>query len=355
MQSRRGKRTLLVVCIVVITAALAIPASRRQSSVDGLLVEAVPGHEGLYRTAFEVMGTDARLQVAAADRKCAGRMLKAATREAGRVEALMSTYRADSELSRLNQTGARQPVALSAQTRHVLQAAGEMCRLTEGAFDITYAPLRGLWRRAREHDRVPAQAEVDKVLGVVGYGNLILERGGARLAKPDVQVDLGGIAKGYAIDLATEALRAAGARSAIVDIGGDMRLLGMPDDGRKWRIEVRRPPGVSERIVLELGPCAVTTSGDYARGFRVADKWFSHIIDPRTGWPVENVPSVTVVAPDAMTADALATGLNVMGPERGIRLVDDMPEVECMMMVRLPDGTVEKHLSAGFENLMGSP
>jgi thiamine biosynthesis lipoprotein len=167
-----------------------------------------------------------------------------------------------------------------------------------------------------------------------------------------MEVDLGGIAKGYAIDAAAEALQAAGASSGLVDIGGDLRLFGSPSGGGKWRVEVRRPRGVEEAIILKLDPCAVTTSGDYARWFPVAGKHYSHIVDPCTGWPVPDVPSVTVVAPDATTADALATGLSVMGAAKGVALVDALPGVECMMMTRGPDGSVTRHLSRGFQDLI---
>ena len=112
-----------------------------------------------------------------------------------------------------------------------------------------------------------------------------------------------------------------------------------------------RPPGVAQTAVLRLPPCAVTTSGDYERWFALDERHYSHIVDPRTGWPVADMCSVTVVAPDAITADALATGLSVMGAEAAVELVDSLPATECMMMVRQPDGTARRHLSRGFGDL----
>jgi thiamine biosynthesis lipoprotein len=167
-----------------------------------------------------------------------------------------------------------------------------------------------------------------------------------------MEVDLGGIAKGYAIDRAAEALQQAGASGGIVDVGHDLRLFGTPEHGGKWRVGVHRPPGVTREFILEVGPCAVTTSGDYARGFLIDNKWFSHIIDPRTGRPATDVTSVTVVGPDATSADAMATALSVMGPEEGLALVEGLREFECLFMTRMPHGSVEFQMSSGFDSLL---
>jgi len=165
-------------------------------------------------------------------------------------------------------------------------------------------------------------------------------------------VDLGGIAKGYGIDLAAEALLRAGVEAALVDIGGDIRAIGRPGPERTWRIKVRSPAADTKEVVLEIASGAVATSGDYARGFRIGQRWFSHIIDPHTGRPAPSSASVTVVAADATLADGLATGLSVMGPGKGIPLVDSLPGVECMMVVRDKAGGLSERFSAGFRSMI---
>jgi len=337
--------------LVLALVVAALVRSRAEAPpTEGLHVWEHQGKPGRWQTAFEAMGTDVRLEAYAPDEDAARRMFAAAARQIDLVNRLMSTYREDSDVSRLNRQGVAE---VDERTVAVLRKAEEVSRLSGGAFDVTYAPLRTMWRRAAAEDRLPTPEEVQTAVALVGHEKLKLSGRTVRFERAGMEADLGGIAKGYAIDLAAEALRAEGARAGIVDIGGDLRLFGRPAQRQKWRIEVRRPPGVEEVIVIEVGPCAVATSGDYARGFRVEGRWFSHIIDPRTGRPVDDVPSVTVVAPDAMTADALATALSVMAWGRGLELVDALPGVECMMMLRRADGTIEKHMSAGFAELIG--
>jgi thiamine biosynthesis lipoprotein len=344
--------SLLALCIGAALVLLMMLRGRRPVPAGELAVWPEEGKPGRYETRFEAMGTDARLEVAAPSLSAAREMMSAAVREIRTVEERMSTYRPDSEISRLNRLGAVQAVELSAHTLRVLEAAARASELTGGAFDVTYAPLRTLWRKASQAGQVPSEEDIRQAVSCIGWRNLLVEGNKARFLVPGMEVDLGGIAKGYAIELAAEAMMRAGARSGIVDVGGDLRLFGLPDGRPSWLVEVKRPPGVPEQIILAVPPCGITTSGDYARGFQVGDKSFSHIIDPRTGWPVASMASVTVVAPDTTTADGLSCGLSVMGPERGIALVDSLPGIQCMMMVRRPDGTVERHASRGFAALV---
>jgi len=349
----RGRLAANALAVSFLLAAVVL-ASLRHASREPLDVRETAGEPGRYEARFTAMSTDVRLSMNAPSLGRARSMAAAALARVREVERLMSAYAPDSDVSRLNRLGGRGDVALSAQTMHVLQRAGEVHGLTHGAFDVTYAPLRDLWRDARQSGRPPDSAAVREALARVGFERLILGADGARFGAVGMEVDLGGIAKGYAIDLAAESLRRGGATHGFADIGGDLRFFGLPPGRSRWRVEVYRPPGLTERPLLSLHPCAVTTSGDYARGFRVGDEWYSHIIDPRTGRPVGDVPSVTVVAPDATTADALATGLAVLGPEDGLALVDSLAGVECMMLVRDAGGRISKHLSGGFHRFLES-
>jgi len=320
--------------------------------VPAVAVVAAGCRPARYEMRFDALGTEARLVVVAPSQSRAAKMFEAARGQIELVDRLMSTYREDSEISLLNARGAEEAVKLSPPTLEVVRRAVEVSRLSGGAFDITYAPLRSLWRRAEKDGAVPDETAVRDALSRVGYAKLVVEADTVRFAVPGMEVDLGGIAKGYAIDLAVRALQEAGARSGIVDIGGDVRLFGRPAEREKWRVRVRKPPGGQETIDVELPPCAVTTSGDYERGQQVGERWFSHIKDPRTGRPVAGVPSVTVVAPDATTADALATALSVLDAEGGVRLADSLPGVECLIMTRREDGGLAKHMSSGFAALI---
>jgi thiamine biosynthesis lipoprotein len=299
------------------------------------------------------MSTDGSLTMVTTDPRVADRATEAAIQEVQRVEELMSTFRPESEISRVNRSAGGEPVAVSAPTAEVVRAALRMAETTDGAFDVTYAPLGAAWRKAVQQGREPTEQELEAARALVGTDKVTLTaENRISLAQPGMEVDLGGIAKGYAIDRAARALQEAGVSGGIVDVGHDLRLFGTPEDGGKWRVGVHRPPGVEREFILEVGDCAVTTSGDYARGFHLGNKWYSHIIDPRTGRPATDVTSVTVVGPDATRADALATALSVMGPDEGLALVEGLDEFECLFMTRMQDDTVQFRMSRGFKNLL---
>ncbi len=344
------KTAIALVALAALAAALWLSGERTAHAPrqDEFVIQPTRGRPERFETRFSAMGTDARVAVEAPSASAARPFLMAAAGAIESVETLMSTFREESEVSRLNRYGAEREVALSAETVTVLRTAREFSRLSEGAFDVTYAPLRTLWREAAGSGRVPDDELVRQTLRRVGWQKLEVGEGSGRFLESGMKVDLGGIAKGYAVDLAAEAMIEAGAEAGLVDVGGDIRLFGLPAGEQHWRIGVRSPEGGVDVTILQLHEAGVATSGDYARGFRIGDEWFSHIVDPRSGRPVEHMASVTVVAPDAMTADALSTTLSVVGAEPGLELVESLPEVECMLLVREPDGSLSRHLSSGF-------
>jgi len=353
-----------ILCILVLAGAL--PGCRRPTAgsarqpAGALRVERDPAHPGRFFARIDTMGTEGTLMVllpdgGASEERAAG-MLEAAVAPVNRVMRTMNTYDPDSEVSRLNRLGAGEAVELSPDTMRVLKESVRFSRLSGGAFDVTYAPLRTLWRAAQRDDRLPTEEEIRKAQEAIGADKLELSDHAARFSRPAMEVDLGGIAKGYGIDLAAEALLAAGCTSGLVEIGGDLRLIGHREGGEKWKVQTRDPrPGVHEPMYLRLADAAVATSGDYARYFTVQGRRLSHIVDPRTGRPVSDMPSVTVVAPDATTADALATAISVLGPKEGVELIDRCPGVECMIMYRVPTEAGEEVrvvFSRGFRELM---
>lgn len=258
--------------------------------------------------------------------------VSAAFAQFDRVDASMSSHREDSELSRLNRNAAQKPVPVSPELFHVLLESQRIAQATDGAFDFTIRPLLDLWGFLRRDYRLPSDAEVRRALGQTGFGQvrLVREQRTVQFEASGISIDLGGIAKGHAVDLAIDTLKEHGMAAAMVNAGGDLRVFGAPPGGKGWRIQIRNPAahGANETIVLRDG--AIATSGNYANFFEIGERRFSHILNPGTGWPVEGVVSCSVLAPTCMAADAWATACFVMGPgesrkrippELGFRLV----------------------------------
>jgi thiamine biosynthesis lipoprotein len=311
-----------------------------------ILLSSIPGGDGTkqslnvrrdnarpntFRVDFQTMGTDATLKACLSDPSRARQIFVSAIDRIREIESRMSTYLPESELSQLNASGGRGSIPLSEDTIYVLKQAREIAEMTDGAFDPTYAPLRDLWRAATMEDSLPSGEDIEICLERIGMRDVEVGEDGARFKKDGMQVDLGGIAKGYAIDEAVEVLKVHGAVAGLVDIGGDIRVFGGGKIPEPWKIMVNDPRGGKHPpIYLLLKDGAVATSGDYARYFRIREERYSHIIDPRNGWPAEDASSVTVIAPRAILADGLATAISVMGSREGRELADSLEGVECM-------------------------
>jgi thiamine biosynthesis lipoprotein len=238
------------------------------------------------------------------------------------VDRLMSVFRADSEVSRLN-SGA-DGVAVSDDTLAVLGEAAALGRLSRGALDVTIRPLVRLWSEAADRGRPPSAQELDRTAVLVGFESLALDLPGrtARLRVAGAGLDLGGIAKGYAVDVAVEALAAGGIASALVNAGGDLRALGRNRDGRHWTVGLRHPLRPDDLLLaLVVADEAVATSGNYFRYVTVSGRRYGHVLHPRTGTPADTPLSATVVAPRAMRADGLATAALVSGVRGALELM----------------------------------
>ncbi len=284
--------------------------------------------------AREVMGTLATLTAVAADEATAKAAVAAGYARLDDVDRRMSDYLPDSEVSRVNRTAGGEPVPVSPETFHCVRRAIEFGRAGGGVFDVTCRPLVNLWRQASTQDRLPSAEELSAARALVGFDRIRLDEAARTITLPvaGMQLDLGGIAKGYALDLAAAAMRQAGAQSALIDVGGDVLAVGSSANGRPWRIGVKHPfrEGLIER--LDLTDRAVATSGVQQRFYEIGGRRYSHIIDPRTGRPAEQAPSVTVIGPDGITADAWATAFSVLSVAEGRQLVTkgQAPGVEAM-------------------------
>jgi FAD:protein FMN transferase len=271
----------------------------------------------LIRRSQPLLGTFVVITAYGADREATSAAATAAFDEIRRVDSLMSLHRADSELARVNATAAQRPLRVSPDLFVVLSNALEIARHTGGSFDPTIAPLTQLWGFLWKEHRLPSPAEIEPVLSRVNYELVEVNAEGrtVRFKTNGVTLDLNAIAKGYAVDCALEKLRAFGVTNAMVRAGGDLRVAGAPPGRRSWAVQIEDPARRGERRTLSLRNAAVSTSGSYENFFEAGGRRYSHILNPRTGMPIEGIASCTVIAPTCMQSDAWATGLFVLGPD----------------------------------------
>jgi thiamine biosynthesis lipoprotein len=274
----------------------------------------------------------------------------------------VSTYRPDSELSRFNASRTTDWFEVSAETARLVQSALQIAERSGGAFDPTVGPLVRLWGFDRRQGRatLPTEAELLEMRQRVGHQLLQvrLDPPALRKSHPELELDVNGIAPGFAADRLVERLAHRGLHRVMVDIGGEIRAQGDKSDGSPWRIGVERPPtsdGEARRLAaaLPLNDAAVATSGDYRNFYEVDGRRYAHTIDPRTGRPVDHaLASVTVFAPDAADADALATALMVLGPEEGLALADELG-LAAWLLVRDSDHGLRTVASTAFQEGVG--
>jgi thiamine biosynthesis lipoprotein len=277
--------------------------------------------------------------------------LSAAFQEFRRADALMSLHRSDSELSQVNAQAATKVVTVSPELFEVIQLAQDIAVETEGSFDVTIRPLADLWGFIWKEYRLPAEAELKTVLPRVNYRHIELDRDRhtVRFRQPDTSIDLGGIGKGVAVDMAIARLRELGVTNALVKAGGDLRVIGGLPGGEAWTVQLEDPQKQGRRIRIPLRDAALSTSGNYENYFEVDGRRYSHILDPRTGLPVQGIVACTVIAPTCAESDAWATACFVYGADRSLKQFGDRFPIRFTV---LPGGTADSPLrvvkSEGF-------
>ncbi|MDI6870521.1 MAG: FAD:protein FMN transferase [Bacillota bacterium] len=245
---------------------------------------------------------------------------RAALAEFQRLDKLLSAYRSDSDLGRVNAAAGKEAARVSRETVELVALALRYAALSGGKFDPTVGPLVRLWGIEAGRAEPPAPGEVEEARRLVDYRRVMVDVPGRRLylPEPGMALDLGGVAKGYAAERAVELLRQRGVKSALIDAGGNIVALGARPDGSPWRIGLRHPRRPGEVLgVVEVVNRAVVTSGDYERYFEAGGRRYHHLLDPAAGYPAEGLQSVTVVGPSSTVADILSTAAFVLGPERG--------------------------------------
>lgn len=247
---------------------------------------------------------------------------------------LMNRYYEDSECASINRLKFGDVIRISPEMVFVLRRSLELYRVTEGAFDVTISPLIDLWGSYKKKEAIPTEEEIKIALSKIGSENILIDDDRSlRFNRDGVKIDLSGIAKGYAVDEAIRVLKENGIRNGLVNAGGDMYCLGEGPDRKGWRVGIRHPRKSELLGTLILVDKAVATSGDYQDFFIVNEKRYSHILDPRSGYPVSDIPmSVTVVGPDCITVDGLATAISVMGPGDGLRLAEKLDGIEAIVV-----------------------
>jgi thiamine biosynthesis lipoprotein len=306
-------------------------------TVVGILAATAPvGPPSVQRFEFTEphMGTLFRIVLFAADENKAKTAAKAAFARIAELDGIMSDYKPASELMKVCKKAGGDPVQVSADLFAVLHKAQEVARQTDGAFDVTVGPIVRLWRKARRTRKLPSADELKRALALVGYEKMKLDpaKRTVQLLVMGMLLDLGGIAKGYAADAALEALRGHGIRQALVAAGGDIRVGEAPPGKRGWRIGIaplQKPTDPPDQFVL-LVNAGISTAGDAHQFVEIDGKRYSHIVDPRTGQAQQGRHSVTVIAPNDTTADVLDTALCVLGPERGLKLIEGMNDVAAL-------------------------
>ncbi len=279
-----------------------------------------------------IMGTRIAVEVWHEDAALAGAAIEAVMAEMHRIDELMSHYRPESQLSRINRDAVIAPVKVDAELAGLIGRALEFSELSGGAFDITYASVGYLYDyRERRH---PSETQIQAALPAINWRHVVVDHADStvRFLMPGVRIDLGGIAKGHAVDSCIRILRGRGIQNASVTAGGDSRLLG-DRRGRPWMVGIRHPDDAGRVIArIPLEDAAISTSGDYERYFDEHGVRYHHIIDPQTGRSPAGVRSVTVIGPDATLTEGLTKSLFIMGPERGLALIEAREGVDAVII-----------------------
>lgn len=293
-----------------------------------------------------IMGTAIRVELWADDKAVGEAAIAAVMAEMHRIDREMSPYKPESELSRINREAAKHPVPISQEMFNILSRSIEFSKLSDGAFDITFSSV-GYMYDYRRHIK-PTDKEIEQALPGINYRHILLDakKRTVKFARPGVRIDLGGIGKGYAVDNGIALLKQRGITQAIVTAGGDSRVLG-DRGGRPWMVGIRDPRRKDNMVaVIPLINSAISTSGDYERYFEADGIRYHHILNPKTGRSATGVHSVSVIGPDATTTDGLTKPVFILGPEKGLRLIESIPGVDAVII----DADGKMFYSSGLRN-----
>lgn len=293
---------------------------------------------------YSTMGTNITLELYHSNEAIRTLAIQGVVSEMERINQTMSTYIDSSEISKINRLAFDEPVVVSAEIYNLLALSAKISKLTGGAFDISYASVGYLYNYPQKSK--PNDAQIEALLSAINFELVALDEktSSVRFLHKDLKIDLGGIAKGYAVDNCIELLSVLGIEHALVTAGGDTRLLG-DRMGKPWIVGIRDPRNSSKQaVVIPLSQSAMSTSGDYERYFEQDGKRYHHILSPKTGVSTSEVQSVSIIGPLSVYNDALSTAVFVLGVERGIGLINSLPEFDAIVM----DNNRRMHYSTGL-------
>ena len=261
--------------------------------------------------------------------------LETAVEEVRRIEQLISSWNKNSETSTINKNAGIQPVVVSEELFNLIERSKKVSQLTKGAFDISFASLDPIWTFKNQEVQAPDSMSVQASVRKIGFENIILDRSNSSvfLKEKGMKIGFGAIGKGYAANKAMNKMKALGIADGMINAGGDIMAWGKDENGAPWQVGIADPSGIKEFVGwLSINNMSVVTSGNYEKYVMIDGKKFGHIINPKTGYPVKGIQSVTVVCPDAELSDALATSVFVLGIEEGLALINHLKNTECLII-----------------------
>ncbi|MFQ5674332.1 MAG: FAD:protein FMN transferase [bacterium] len=307
--------------------------------------------DAAHKKILRLMGSRFEITAVSAEEKKALAAIDAAIAEIRRIEKLISSWNSDSETSVINRNAGIQPVRISAELFDLIARSLKVSRLTEGAFDISFAAMDKIWQFDGKVHELPDESLVQAAVAKVNYRDIILEKKDTTvfLRRRGMKIGFGAIGKGYAANKARAIMKKMAIQSGLVNAGGDLIAWGKETESNGWQIGIADPKDRDSILAwLEVSDMAVVTSGNYEKFFLANGKRYAHIIDPRTGFPAAGLKSVTIVCPDAELADALATAVFVLGEIRGLELIDKLNGIEGLVINDNDEIKTSKNLQLNY-------
>jgi thiamine biosynthesis lipoprotein len=292
--------------------------------------------EQKYSQSLKLMGNSFTITVVAQNEKTANTNINLAIAEIRRIETLLTTYKKDSQTNLINDNAGIQPVKVDQEVFNLIERCIGISKITQGAFDISYGSIdKSLWNFDKTMTKLPDTVTALKMVHLIDYRNIILNKENTTvfLKKEGMRIGFGGIGKGYAAEMAKQLLIKHNVKSGIINASGDLSAWGFQPNGKKWTIGVADPESPAAAFsFMEISNKAVATSGNYEKFVTIDGKKYSHTIDPKTGLPITGIKSVTIIASNAEFADAMATPIAVMGIKAGLYLIDQIPDLYCIII-----------------------
>jgi len=289
-----------------------------------------------YSQSLKLMGNNFTITVVAENNATAQKYIEDAVKEIIRIEKLLTTFNPDSQTNLINENAGIRPVKVDQEVYDLIARSIAISKITQGAFDITYGGIdKNLWNFDKQMKSLPSKEEALKMVHLINYHNVVLDPKNTTvyLKEKGMRIGFGGIGKGYAAEMAKNILIKNKVTSGIINASGDLSAWGLQPDGRPWRIGISNPDKPQDVFsYMDISGKAVATSGNYEKYIMIEGKKYSHTIDPKTGLPVSGIKSVTIISNNAEFADAMATPVAVMGIKAGLFLIDQIPDLYCIII-----------------------